>query len=760
MPSNVHREPAPSLQPHAAEPTHRAAMAQGPSAAVTCPPAAALDRLQEAEPTGATAALATLPVYAGWALSYAVLVVLEVLAMQLPPRASAAAAFEYWTHLVFASAAGWTALAWMHARRPPAWRLVGARTLLAMGLAHLAVSALAVEALRLALHVAVHGVPDAAGFTTVATGWRHRLSGVATFITLPALVLAAWRLRTRRVVQWQQRLAAAAAEQRGARQELIESELLALQAQVEPHFLFNTLAHIRWHYRHDPQHAGSMLERLVHFARDLLPAAQGAAVSMRVELGLVRHYLALLSLRLGPRLRWAIEVPDDLLGAQVPSMGLLTLVENAIQHGIGRLGRGGTVQLLARAEGGRLLIEVLDDGVGLSGGAGANVGLANLRAKLLLMAGDAARFELRNRAGGGARAVIMLPLQREGRAETARPPTLATPQGLPWGLLVAGIGALWAWQLLVTGLMPEGSPADWPRALVEVPLLGASMLPLAALAWRVAPAGQGSMALQGAALLAGALLGVSLSQDLLSSGIPFLPCEGTGGCARGALDAAILVPHAWFCGALLAWAARSRIAHAQTQQRALGLAAQNTELRRHAAAARLRAARARAEPADLARLLQQLQERYDASPMGGEAMLDGLTSYLRRVAETAHCTRVSLNGELEVVRALAALVRASQPGEPGELLSIEIDDRVDRAGQLEPLRLLQPLRQLWAVAPLVLSLHLEACQPGRLQVTLACARVPADADALALEGALATLEVGAARGADGCMHWRLDVEFR
>jgi hypothetical protein len=220
------------------------------------------------------------------------------------------------------------------------------------------------------------------------------------------------------------------------------------------------------------------------------------------------------------------------------------------------------------------------------------------------------------------------------------------------------------------------------------------------------------------------------------------------------------VPQAWFFGALLAWAARARIAHAQTQQRALGLAAQSTELRRHAAAARLRAARARAEPADLARLLQQLQERYDASPMSGEAMLDALSSYLRRVAETAHCTRVSLNGELEVVRALAALVRASQPGEPGELLSIEIDDRVDLAGQLEPLRLLQPLRQLWAVAPLVLSLHLEACQPGRLQVTLACARVPPDADALALEGALATLGVSTARGADGSLHWRLDVEFR
>jgi hypothetical protein len=61
---------------------------------------------------------------------------------------------------------------------------------------------------------------------------------------------------------------------------------------------------------------------------------------------------------------------------------------------------------------------------------------------------------------------------------------------------------------------------------------------------------------------------------------------------------------------------------------------------------------------------------------------------------------------------------------------------------------------------LALSLHLQACQPGKLQVTLACARVPADADALALDGALATLEAGAARGADGSMHWRLDVEFR
>lgn len=752
MQSHVHPKPPPALQPAGAAPMRRAEVAQGLEAVATGTPA---------EPHGAGGALATIPVYAGWVLAYAVLVILEVLTMQLPPRASAAAAFEYWMHLVFASAAGWTALARVQARRPAAWRATGLRALLAMGLAHLAVSALAVETLRIALFVAVHGVPDAAGVTTVTTGWQHRLSGVATFITLPALALAVWRLRTRRVVQWQQRLAAATAEQRGARQELIESELLALQAQVEPHFLFNTLAHIRWHYRHDPLHAGSMLERLVHFARDLLPAAQGAAVSMRVELGLVRHYLALLSLRLGPRLRWEIEVPDDLLGAQVPSMGLLTLVENAIQHGIGRLGRGGKVQVLSRAEGGRLLIEVLDDGVGLSGGAGANVGLANLRAKLLLMAGDAARFELRNRAGGGARAVIELPLQQKERAEAAAPPAPVTPQGLPWGLLVAGIGALWAWQLLITGLILEGSPADWPRALVEVPLLGACMLPLAALARRLAPAGQRSMALQGAALLAGAVLGISLSQELLSSAAPFLPCGGPAGCARGALDAAVIVPQAWFCGALLAWAARRRIAHAQTQQRALALAAQSTELRRHAAAARLRAARARAEPADVARLLQQLQQRYDASPMAGEAMLDALTSYLRRVAETAHCASVPLHGELEMVRALAALVRASQPGEPGELLSIEVDDRVDLTGQIDPLRLLQPLRQLWAVASsATLSLHLAARQPGVLQVTLACAPAPPDADAPALTGALATLGVVGARRPDGSVHWRLDVELR
>jgi hypothetical protein len=737
-------------------PTRGATAAPGTAAAN---PAVSQGTLRATEPHEAAVALATLPVYAGWLLAYAGLVILEVLAMQLPLRASAAAAFEYWTHLAFAGAVGWAALAWVHSRRPAGWQPTGARALLAMGAVHLAVSALAVEALRMALHVAVHGLPDAAGLTTVTTGWRHRLSGVATIITLPALALAAWRLRSRRVAQWQQRLAAATADQQGARQELIESELLALQAQVEPHFLFNTLAHIRWHFRHDPLHASSMLERLVQFARELLPAARGAAVPMRVELGLVRHYLALLSLRLGPRLRWEIEVPDDLLGAQVPSMGLLTLVENAIQHGIGRLGRGGTVQLQARAEGGRLIIEVLDDGAGLGGGAGANVGLANLRAKLLLMAGDAARFELRNRAGGGARAVITLPLQREGRTEAAAPPFPVTPQGLPWGLLVAGIGALWAWQLLVTGLMPENNPAEWPRALVDVPLLGASMLPLAALAWRVAPEGQGSMALQGAALLAGALLGVSLSQDLLSSGVPLLPCDGPGGCARDALDAAILVPQAWFCGALLAWAARVRIVHAQTQQRALGLAAQSVELRRHAAAARLRAARARAEPADLARLLQQLQERYDASPIEGEAMLDALTSYLRCVAETAHCARVSLHGELEVVRAFAALVRTSRPGGAGELLRIEVSERVDLAAQLEPLRLVQPLRLLWDAAPSApLSLYLVARTPSGLQATVSCAPMAPDADAAALAHCLVTLGASTACSPDGSMHWRLDVE--
>lgn len=731
MPRYVQLEPTPALQP-----------------AMTGSPAA-------------PEALATWRVYAGWALACTGMLFLEWLALDPAERADAGTVLAVWAHMVCASIGGWAALSWMHAHCPRAWRPAGAPALLAMGLAHLAGSVLAVEGLRLVLQLGVLDVAGGvAGGTALANDWLQRLWIIVVFNTLPALLLAAWRLRTHRLSRWQERLAAASAEQQGVRQELIESELLALQAQVEPHFLFNTLAHIRWHYRHDPLHAGHMLERLVHFARDLLPAAQGAAVAMRVELGLVRHYLELLSLRLGPRLRWEIQVPDEVLDAQVPSMGLLTLVENAIQHGIGRLGRGGTVQVLARAVDGRLHIEVLDDGVGLSDGAGANVGLANLRAKLLLMAGDAARFELRSRAGGGARAVITLPLQHEGRAGTAVPTPPPASQGLPWGLLAACIGALWAWQLLATGLSSDPRPADWPRAVMEVPLLTLCMLPLAVVAWRLVPAGPWSMALLGVAMLAGAALGMGLSQQLLAWAAAQLPCDGSAGCARDSRDAMVVSIQAWLFAGLMALAARARIANARIQQRALTLAAQSAELRRHAAAVRLRAARARAEPADVVRMLQQVQERYGVSPMDGEATLDALTSYLRCVAETAHSPRVSLQRELDAARAFAALVRASRAGDPGDVLQVECDDRINLATQVEPLRLLQPLRLLWAAAPsAALRLRLEAC-PGRgLVATLACPQLPPEVDAEALAGALAPLDASAVRHPDGSMHWRLDVEL-
>jgi signal transduction histidine kinase len=517
-----------------------------------------------------------------------------------------------------------------------------------------------------------------------------------------------------------------------------------------------------------------MLELLVHFALDLLPAARSAGIPMHVELALVQRYLELLALRMGERLRWTVEVPEALRQALVPSMGLLTLVENAVQHGIGRLGRGGTVQLRASVQPDNLQVEVLDDGVGLRSGAGANVGLSNLRAKLLLMAGETARFELRNRAEGGVRAVITLPLRQGLHPETrskAAPgaDTSSARPRLPWRLVLAGAVAVWAWQLLEAHLGADPTGAAMPRALLEVPLAAACMLGLAVLARRAAHGGLQAVLLVGGALLAGSALGIGLSHLLLGGAGPDAPslqslrCAAPGDCARGTKDALTVALQAALFGALFAWAARLQMGHAQTQQRALTLAAHSAELRRHAAAARLRAARARAEPADVARLLQRLHERYRASPLDGETMLDALTAYLRSVAETAHSPRVSLQREIHGLRAFAALERAAQDVEPGELLRVELDDGVDLAVTVAPLSLLQPLRLLWAATPAArLSLRLRRGPPGRLHARIACA-LPRPAVMPGVEGdtlvaALTPLSAHAVRQPDGSLHWTLDVE--
>ena len=189
--------------------------------------------------------------------------------------------------------------------------------------------------------------------------------------------------------------------------------LSLLQAQIAPHFLFNTLASIRALLRQDAQRAEATLDALVDHLRACMPrldgdAAHHATVGEQVEI--CRSYLELMRLRTGGRLDYAVRCPQDLADEPFLPLLLLTLVENAVKHGVEPHPGPVTVTVEARREAnGQLCLCVEDSGAGLQPGLGKGVGLANVRAQLASRYGEAAKLRVQPREGGGVRAEIRLP---------------------------------------------------------------------------------------------------------------------------------------------------------------------------------------------------------------------------------------------------------------------------------------------------------------------------------------------------------------
>ena len=194
--------------------------------------------------------------------------------------------------------------------------------------------------------------------------------------------------------------------------------LSLLQAQVEPHFLFNSLASLRALIRSDPARAERGLDALVAHLRATIPKlrqgeGEGAAQStLGQQLDICTSYLDLMQVRMGDRLRYAVELDPALRALPFPPLLLISLVENAIKHGIEPKRGPGEVRIEAHAQDGRLRIRVLDDGAGLRAGLGAGVGLANVREQLALRYGEQARFSLGAREGL-TRAEIEIPLETQ-----------------------------------------------------------------------------------------------------------------------------------------------------------------------------------------------------------------------------------------------------------------------------------------------------------------------------------------------------------
>ena len=240
---------------------------------------------------------------------------------------------------------------------------------------------------------------------------RHVVTAGLVFGFLYALVVALIaHLRNREYAALTARLESEARQSQLSRQ-LAESQLKLLQLQVEPHFLFNTLASARQLAERGAPHAAQLIGDLIVFLRAATPAMREARTSLGAEADLVRAYLSIMRTRLGRRLEFAVTIPPALGDAPLPPGMLITLVENAIKHGIEPWPPGGRVEVSAYSRDDKLEIVVADTGAGVDGPstAGTGIGLANIRERLALLYGEQAALELEENAPRGFVARIVFP---------------------------------------------------------------------------------------------------------------------------------------------------------------------------------------------------------------------------------------------------------------------------------------------------------------------------------------------------------------
>jgi hypothetical protein len=192
--------------------------------------------------------------------------------------------------------------------------------------------------------------------------------------------------------------------------QLQRAHLQLLQAQIEPHFLFNTLSVVRSLAKSDRAATVAMLDNLIHYFGAALPRLRGSEVPLAQEVELVEAYLAICRARMGARLDYEICVPEDLGRLSVPCMVLLTLVENALKHGVSPAVQGGYIHVSAAHEGDSLLLKVADSGRGLTAHQGYGTGLANIRQRLLMTYGPRATLSLRAAEPHGVVASVCVPI--------------------------------------------------------------------------------------------------------------------------------------------------------------------------------------------------------------------------------------------------------------------------------------------------------------------------------------------------------------
>ncbi|WP_077037214.1 sensor histidine kinase, partial [Pelomonas sp. KK5] len=205
------------------------------------------------------------------------------------------------------------------------------------------------------------------------------------------------------------------AEAESLKRQVVEARMAAMQAQVEPHFLFNTLASIDHLIETDPPRASQMQKNLIALLRASMPTMREANASgvrdLGRELAVIKPYLEILKVRMEERLVTEIDVPEGLLSAEFPPMMIQSLVENAIKHGLEPKAEGGTLKVKAEIVHGKLAVTVADTGLGFGRAAtsGTGVGLANIRERLALLYGARGAVTVTENQPSGTKVTITVP---------------------------------------------------------------------------------------------------------------------------------------------------------------------------------------------------------------------------------------------------------------------------------------------------------------------------------------------------------------
>ena len=242
--------------------------------------------------------------------------------------------------------------------------------------------------------------------------FTERLAGVSITMGLGVgfgcVVVAMFILREKHARD-RERLMRAEAERHQLEKNVLEAKLALMQAQVEPHFLFNTLANVQHLVETDPPEAARVLESLIRYLRAALPQMRESATNLGREIDMARAFLEINRVRMGARLQFEIDVPDALKHRPFPPMMLISLVENAVKHGVDPCCECGSITIRAAEGEGTLRVSVEDSGEGIKPKKGGGVGLANIRDRLKALYGSSARLVIEERVPRGVVASIEVP---------------------------------------------------------------------------------------------------------------------------------------------------------------------------------------------------------------------------------------------------------------------------------------------------------------------------------------------------------------